>query len=87
MAETLIKKKVQENLYGITPEMRKEYRKKLEQMIRDQGIKAAKTREDLYRHSENSGQTQEEITAEVDEFLRMREEWREEDRKLREKRR
>ncbi len=56
-------------------------------MIREQGIKAIETKEDLYRHSENSGQTQEEITAEVDEFLQMREEWREEDRKLREERR
>jgi len=86
MAETLVEETIaQENIYGITPEMRKEYRKKLERMIQEQGIKAAKTKEDLYRHSE-SGQTQEEIQAEVDEFLRMREEWREEDRKLREER-
>ena len=47
-------------------------------MIKEQGIKPARTVEDLYRHSDKSGQTQEEIQAEVDEFLRMREE----DRKL-----
>lgn len=87
MAETLTEKETEiENLYGITPEMRKEYRRKLERMIKEQGIKPARTIEDLYRHSDNSGQTQEEIQAEVDEFLRMREEWREEDRKLREER-
>ena len=83
MAEILAEEKItKEDIYGITPEMRKEYRRKLERMIQEQGIKAAKTKEDLYRHSE-SGQTQEEIQAEVDEFLRMREEWRAENRKLR----
>lgn len=86
MAETLVEEPIaEENIYGITPEVQKAYRQKLEQMIREQGIKAAKTKEDLYRHSE-SGQTQEEIKAEVDGFLQMREEWREEDRKLREER-
>lgn len=86
MAETLVEETIaEENIYGITPEMREKYRKKLEQMIQEQGIKAAKSKEDLYRHSE-SGQTPEEITAEVDEFLLMREQWREEDRKLREER-
>lgn len=86
MAETLVEKTTaEENIYGITPEMREKYRKKLDQMIQEQGIKAAKSKEDLYRHSE-SGQTPEEITAEVDEFLLMREQWREEDRKLREER-
>lgn len=67
-----------ENLYGITPEMREKYRKKLERIIREQGIKPAQTNEDLYRHSEDLGQTQEEIQSEVDEFLQMLEE----DRKL-----
>jgi hypothetical protein len=66
------------NLYGITPEMREKYRKKLEQMMKEQGIKPAQTNEDLYRHSEDLGQNQEEIQAEVDEFLQMLEE----DRKL-----
>ncbi len=87
MAETLVEDNItQEYAYGITPEMREKYRWKLEQMIREQGIKAAKTKEDLYRHSDDSEQTPEEITAEVDEFLRMREAWHEEDRKLREER-
>ena len=79
MAETLVEEKVeQENAYGITPEMRERNRQRLEQMIKEQGIKAAQTVEDLYRHSDKSGQTPEEIRAEVDEFLQMREE----DRKL-----
>lgn len=70
MAKTLVK--VTKNIYGITPEMREEYRRKLEHLIREQGIKAAKTKKDLYRHSDDSEQTPEEITAEVDEFLKMR---------------
>jgi hypothetical protein len=79
MAETLIDEKIeQENAYGITPEIRERNRKRLEQMIKEQGIKAARSVEDLYRHSDNSGQTPEEIRAEVDEFLQMLEE----DRKL-----
>lgn len=79
MAETLVEETTaKENIYGITREMREKYRERLEKMIKDQGIKAAQTKEDLYRHSENSGQTQEEIRAEVDEFLQMLED----DRKL-----
>ena len=74
MAETLVEEKVtKKSAYGITPEIREEYRRKLKQIIREQGIKAAKTTEDLYRHSDQSGQTKKEIQAEVDEFLRMRE--------------
>jgi len=79
MAETLIEENTtQENAYGITPEMRERNRKRLKQMIKEQGIKAAQTVEDLYRHSDKSGQTPEEIRAEVDEFLQMLED----DRKL-----
>lgn len=79
MAETLIEEKTtQENIYGITTEVREKYRKKLEQMIKEQEMKAVKTKKDLYAHSENNSQTQEEIRAEVDEFLQMLEE----DRKL-----
>ncbi len=75
MAETIVEETIaQENIYGITPEMREKYRKRLAQMIKEQGIEVAQTKEDLYRHSENSGQTQEEIQAEVDEFLQMLEE-------------
>ena len=76
MAETLIEETTtEENIYGITPEMRKEYRKKLEQMIQEQGVKIANAAEELYAHSvkDDNGE-------EVDEFLRMREEWRKEDR-------
>ena len=77
MAETIVEETIaQENIYGITPEIREKYRKRLEQMIKEQGIKAAQTVEDLYRHSDQSGQTPEEIRAEVDEFLQMREEER-----------
>lgn len=79
MSETLIEEKsTEKDIYGITPEVREKYRKKLEQMIKEQEIKVAKTKKDLYSHSENSGQTQEEIQAEVDEFLQMLEK----DRKL-----
>lgn len=79
MAETLVEEKIeQENAYGITPEMRERNRKRLEQMIKEQGIKPAQTVEDLYRHSDKSGQSPEEIRAEVDEFLQMLED----DRKL-----
>jgi len=76
MAETLIEETT--DLYGITPEMREKNRKRLEQMVKEQGIKAAETVEDLYRHSDKSGQTPEEIRAEIDEFLQMLED----DRKL-----
>ena len=76
MAETLIEETT--NVYGITPEMREKNRKRLEQMVKEQGIKAAETVEDLYRHSDKSGQTPEEIRAEIDEFLQMLED----DRKL-----
>ncbi len=79
MAETIVEETIaEENIYGITPEIREKYRQKLDRMIKDQGIKAAQNTEDLYRHSENSRQTQEEIQAEVDEFLQMLED----DRKL-----
>lgn len=76
MAEILVEETTtEENIYGITPEMRKEYRRKLEQMIQEQGVKIANTSEELYAHSvkDDNGE-------EVDEFLRMREEWRKEDR-------
>lgn len=79
MAEILVEEKnTEEYAYGITPEMRERNRKRLEQMIKEQGIKATQTVEDLYRHSDKSEQTPEEIRAEVDEFLQMLEE----DRKL-----
>lgn len=77
MEKTTVKNK---NPYGITPAMRKAAREKLDRIIKEQNVKVAETVEDLYGFDE--GQTQEEIQAEVDEFLRMRQEWREDDRKL-----
>ncbi len=77
---TIVENKT-EDIYGITSEMRSKAREKLERLILEQGIKPHKTTEDLYRYSENSGQTQEEIRAEIDEFEQMREELREIDRK------
>jgi len=75
MAETLVEETIaQDNIYGITPEMRKEYRKKLERMIQEQGVKIARTTEELYAHSikDDDGE-------EINEFLRRREEWRKAD--------
>ncbi len=48
MAKKLVEETVMQNIYDITPEMREEYRRKLEELIREQGIKAVKTKEDLY---------------------------------------
>lgn len=80
MAETLVEKPTtKENIYGITPEMRKEYRLKLEQMIREQNIKSFSAKDFDFPKDE---ETQAKIRAEVDEFLLMREQWREEDRKM-----
>jgi len=80
MAETTLlnDKPETENLYGITPEMRKAAREKLERLIREQDIKLAKTAEELYAHSikDDDGE-------EIEEFMQMRRQWREEDRKLR----
>ena len=39
MAETLVEEKVTQNIYGITPEIREKYRRKLEQMIRGNNVK------------------------------------------------
>ncbi len=60
MAETLVEK-----------DLAKE---RLEQYLATHDIKVAKTFEELL--GPETGQTQEEIQAEVDEFTRMREEWR-----------
>lgn len=76
MAETITEDKTA-NTYGITPEMRKEAREKLERRIKEKGLKAAKTKEELY--GPETGQSQEEIQAEVDEFLQMLRGWRNED--------
>ncbi len=83
MAETIIEDKIV-NTYGITPEMQRKAREKLERLIREKGIKRF-TAKDFQRSSDRE-QTQEEIRAEVDEFLEIREQWRKENRILREER-
>ncbi len=76
MAQTIVENKT-ENTYGITPEMRKEAREKLEGIIRGKKFKTAKTTEELL--GPETGQTQEEIQAEVDKFLQTLREWRNEE--------
>lgn len=72
MGETLIENETEtQNAYGITPEMRKEYRSKLDRMIKEQGIKPARTVDELYAHS-----VKDDDGEEVDEFLKMLEEER-----------
>ena len=68
------------NPYGITPERRKAAREKLERLINEQGVKVY-TKEDFANFPKDE-KIQAKIRAEVDEFLRMREQWREEDRRL-----
>ena len=63
MAETIVEK-----------DLAKE---RLEKYLATHHIKVTKNFEELL--GPETGQTQEEIQAEVDEFLRMREEWRKED--------
>lgn len=52
-------------------------KERLEAYLATHHIKVAKTIEDLL--GPETGQTQEEIQAEVDDFLCLREEWRKED--------
>lgn len=52
-------------------------KKRLENYLATHHIKIARTVEDLL--GPETEQTQEEIQAEVDDFLRLREEWRKED--------
>ncbi|MEO6588465.1 MAG: hypothetical protein ABIP06_03965 [Pyrinomonadaceae bacterium] len=53
-------------------------KERLEKYLAAHSIKVAETFEDLL--GPETGQTQEEIRAEVDEFEKMREEWRKENR-------
>ncbi|HMS40180.1 MAG TPA: hypothetical protein PKE69_08145 [Pyrinomonadaceae bacterium] len=75
MAETLVKEKVAKNIYGITPEMREEYRLKLEQLIRESNVKPFSAKDFDFPKDE---ETQAKIRAEVDEFLQIHEQWRKE---------
>lgn len=83
MSETIVENKTG-NIYGITPEIRAKAREKLERLIEEKGLKPFSTKD--FRRSFGNEQTQAEIQAEVDDFLRTREKWREEDRKLGEER-
>lgn len=51
---------------------------KLAEYLATHNVKIARTPEELY--GQKTDQTQEEIEAEVDDFLRLREEWRKENR-------
>lgn len=53
---------------------------RLEQYLATHKLKIANSLEELL--GPDTGQTQEEIQAEVDDFLRLREEWRREDFRL-----
>lgn len=74
----LLKDKTEtKNLYGITPEKREAARKELERIIKEQNVKPARTVEELYGYSisDDGGE-------EINDFMRLREQWREEDKKL-----
>ena len=73
MAETLVEEKSEEKAIKETPQNR------LERLLRENNIKVF-TAEDFDFPKDEK--TQAKIRAEDEEFLRMREEWREEDRKL-----
>lgn len=78
MAEILIEEKIAEkDHYGITPEMREKYRRNLEQMITKKNLKVFTEKDFDFPKDEKK---QAKIRAEVDDFLRMREEWRKEDK-------
>ncbi|MDQ3179699.1 MAG: hypothetical protein M3Q33_04180 [Acidobacteriota bacterium] len=73
MAETLVKEIIEENIVEDSPKAR------LEKFLRENDVKVF-TKKDFDFPKDKKNQAK--IRAEVDEFLRMREEWREEDRKL-----
>ncbi len=68
------------NPYGIKSETRKAARERLERLIKQQDVQAY-TYQDFANFPEDE-KTQADIRAEADEFMRMREEWRAEDRRL-----
>ncbi len=74
MAETLVEEKIeQESVIEDSPKAR------LKKFLRENNIKTFTEKDFDFPKDENIQAT---IRAEVDEFIRMREEWREEDRKL-----
>ena len=64
------------NPYQISPEMRRSARAKLKKIISEKGIKRFSKRD----FETPNNQSQEKIRADVDDFLRLREEWRKENR-------
>lgn len=73
MAETLVEETIEENAVEDSPKAR------LEKFLRENKVKVF-TEKDFDFPKDKK--TQAKIRAEVDEFMRMREEWREIDRKL-----
>lgn len=74
MAEILIEETIaEENAFENSPKLR------LEKFLRENNVKIFTKADFDFPKDEK---TQAKIRAEVDEFLQMREEWREEDRKL-----
>ena len=74
MAETLVEETIaQENVVEDLPKTR------LEKFLRENKVKVFTEKDFDFPKDEK---TQTKIRAEVDEFMRMREEWRETDRKL-----
>jgi hypothetical protein len=74
MAETLIEEKIVEE-----KDVENSPKARLEKLLRENNVKVF-TAEDFDIPKDE--ETQAKIRAEVDEFLEMREQWREEDRKL-----
>lgn len=73
MPETLVEETIEDNTVQNSPKAR------LEKFLRENKVKVFTKKDFDFPKDER---TQAKIRAEVDEFLQMREEWREEDRKL-----
>lgn len=73
MAEILVEETIKENAVEVSPKAR------LEKFLRENKVKVFTEKDFDFPKDEK---TQAKIRAEVDEFLQMREEWREIDRKL-----
>lgn len=74
MAETLVEEKIAEE-----KDVENSPKARLEKLLRENNIKVFTAKDFDFPKDE---ETQAKIRAEVDEFLQMREEWREEDRRL-----
>jgi len=78
MEETLVEETIEENAVEDSPKAR------LEKFLRENKVKVFTEKDFDFPKDEK---TKAKIRTEVDEFLRMREEWREADRKLEKERR